>query len=477
MTARSEDLPVRALSGGKPASLAGQIAWVLYEAAQGPYFVTITIVLYAPFFASTLVGDPAKGQAVWGYFQSAAGALVALASPFLGAFADAVGPRKPGLFLAMLVGAAGMALLWFAVPGEAHAVMLAGFLIMMCAVSMEFASVFHNAMLPSIVSTRRVGTLSGTGYAVSYIGAIGTLLLWQIFFNMPETSVFGPAPANHESERSIGPLVAAWTILFTLPLIALTPDQRPTGRRIVPAMRESVANLLRTFGHLRHYRNVAIYLLARTIYFDGLIVTYAFTGIYARGVFGWSLEQLTIYGAIVLIMSAVSGMAGGFIDNRIGSKRTIMIAVGLFAFGLILILGNTPQSVLYVPVGPDASPLPVLGPAWSGLGFTTLPEQVFLTLGFSIGVFGGPALASSRTMMARIAPPTMAAQFFGLYTFTGKATSFSGPLAVALITDWTGSQRLGLTVILLYLLIGGAGMLFVREEQAGDLPPENAASR
>ena len=98
--------------------------------------------------------------------------------------------------------------------------------------------------------------------------------------------------------------------------------------------------------------------------------------------------------------------------------------------------------------------------------FTTLAEQIFLVFGILIGIFGGPAQAASRTMIARLAPVEKIGEFYGLYALSGKATAFMAPLVVALITGITQSQRAGVAIILVFLVLGLLLMLPVREERA-----------
>ena len=51
---------------------------------------------------------------------------------------------------------------------------------------------------------------------------------------------------------------------------------------------------------------------------------------------------------------------------------------------------------------------------------------------------------------------------FGIYALAGKATSFLAPLLIALTTDLTGSQRIGVTPVLLLFLVGLVLMAWVR---------------
>ena len=56
--------------------------------------------------------------------------------------------------------------------------------------------------------------------------------------------------------------------------------------------------------------------------------------------------------------------------------------------------------------------------------------------------------------MARLAPPEMTTEMFGLYALSGKATSFIGPAVLAWVTAAFASQRAGMATILVFLTIG-----------------------
>ena len=194
---------------------------------------------------------------------------------------------------------------------------------------------------------------------------------------------------------------------------------------------------------------------------------FAFGGIYAAGSFGWSTTNLGIFGIILTIFAALGAVFGGRLDDRIGSKKTILLAVvGLIVatLGIVSIavegLGGPDRmdTILFFIHYPQAAP---------GEGmFTTLAEQMFLLFGIMIGIFGGPAQAASRTMLSRLAPVEKISEFYGLYALCGKATAFLAPFAVAWITGAAQSQRAGVSVILVFLTIGLLLLLPVREERA-----------
>jgi MFS transporter, UMF1 family len=129
--------------------------------------------------------------------------------------------------------------------------------------------------------------------------------------------------------------------------------------------------------------------------------------------------------------------------------------------GLVLSLSMRPDTILFfIPYDP-ASP-PVHGLPF----FESWPEIIYVAIVTIIAIFITAAYANSRTMMARIAPVSKMAEFFGLYALSGTATAFLAPFVVARFTEWTQSNALGLASILILLGIGWAGMLFVKTERA-----------
>jgi UMF1 family MFS transporter len=56
--------------------------------------------------------------------------------------------------------------------------------------------------------------------------------------------------------------------------------------------------------------------------------------------------------------------------------------------------------------------------------------------------------------MARVAPDHLKNQMFGLMAFSGKVTDFIGPFLVGWGIYFSGSQRAGMSVIVIMLIIG-----------------------
>jgi UMF1 family MFS transporter len=457
-----------AVHAATPAGKLGIFGWSIFDWALNPYFILVNIFVFAPYFSAEVIGDKVQGQASWGYIQAIAGASIALLSPFFGSLADAAGPRKPGILIFSLLACTGMASLWYVMPGMEYPILQTAIGVVIAATCLEFAIVYHNAMLPAIVSPKRMGFVSGLGIATGYLGAIFAFLVWLLLFGLPEVPALGLDKAAQEHNRLVGPLSALWFVVFALPFFLFTPDQPRTGLSRMDAAKKGIAMVIGTLGKLPYYKNIATYLVARMVYYDGQSAVFIFTGVYAAGIFDWPTTQIGIYGLLIIMAQVPSSLLGGWLDDKFGSKATIIGAVSLFALGLLMLVGTTETAAaFFIPVSMEPlEPLSFIGSALNAAGFETSAERAFLALGVLTGLFAGPSISSSRTMLARIAPPSMMAEFFGLYALCGKATSFMAPLTVAIVTSAMNSQRIGLASVLIFMVVGLGLMIFVREEQS-----------
>ena len=86
--------------------------------------------------------------------------------------------------------------------------------------------------------------------------------------------------------------------------------------------------------------------------------------------------------------------------------------------------------------------------------------------GVITGIFLGPNQAASRSLMGRFVPRENENEFFGFFAFSGKLTAFVGPFLLGVLTQWTGSQRWGISVVLV-MFAAGLVLLLPLDEQEG----------
>jgi UMF1 family MFS transporter len=441
---------------------AAVISWIFFDWAAQPYFTLITTFVFAPYFATHVAKDPASGQALWGFATAAAGLMIALMSPVLGAIADASGRRKPWIAAFGVLLVIGSCAMWFGKPGDPGVIPPLLFAYAIGTIGVEFATVFNNAMMPSLVPPNKIGRLSGTGWATGYVGGIISLILVLGFLAAnPETGrtlfgfvpLFGLDAVSHQGDRITGPLTGIWFIIFVAPMFLFTPDY-PARRPLRAALREGLIELRRTFGDLPRRKSMAAFLLANMIYTDGLVSLFAFGGIYAAGTFGWDTIQIGTFGILLAVAGTFGAWLGGKLDDSLGPKRVISGSLLILLAAIVAILLVEKDSIFFVEVAP---PVPG-GPLFSGAA-----ERAYLVLGCLIGAAGGPLQAASRTLLIRMAPKDRIAQYFGLFALTGKVTSFIGPLLIGMITAITASQKAGMAVLVVFFAAGLALLARVRD--------------
>ena len=444
-------------------------AWVMFDWSAQPLYTLILTFLFAPYFATAVASSPEQGQALWGYGAAIAGILIAFGSPFLGAMADGGGRRKPWIAAFAVIMAASMTLLWWAKPGaDTATILLILFAFVTATAAAEFATVFTNAMMPTLATHEQLGRLSGLGYAVGYAGGLASLIIMAgLIVTSPATgkTLLGLDPvialdaSQREGDRLVGPFAAIWFLIFMIPFFLLVPDIR-NRRSAQSANRTALQELASTIAGLKHDGNMMLFLLSRMIYVDGLTAIFTFGGIYGTAVFGWTAFELGLFGIILSLTGAAGAFIGGFLDDRIGAKPVIVRSLAILVLAAIGILSVTPTHVLYVvPVTPR-----MVGAA----PFSSTGELVYLAFAMMIGFVAAPTQAASRSLLARLAPREKITQYFGLFAFSGKVTAFIAPLLVATVTQATQSQRLGVAVIVGFLMIGLGMMLGVRESHRDD---------
>ncbi|MFM9850336.1 MAG: MFS transporter [Hyphomicrobiaceae bacterium] len=409
----------------------GLASWCLYDWANSAFATIVTTFVFAVYFTQAVADNPVDGAVQWSYGVAAAGFMVVLGGPALGAIADCFGRRKPWLLTFTLLTAIATSALWFVEPTPRH-VLLAQVLYGVAATSYGFAMVFYDAMLRSIAPPGYIGRLSGWGWALGYAGGLACLVVAITYFVNAQSLPLGLDRGAHEHIRATSILAALWFTLFAIPLFLFTPDRPPTHMSVTAA---GHAGLRRLFGNIRQIlqnRSIARFLLAHLFYTNGLNTLFAFGAIYAAGTFQMTLEEVLYFGIALNVAAGIGAAAFAWLDDLIGSKKTVLIALfALTALGLALVLVET--------------------------------KPVFFVLGCLLGLFVGPAQAAGRALMARLAPPGQETQAFGLYGLAGKATIFVGPLVLGLVTDAFRSQRAGMSTILVFFVVGIIVLLPLRQ--------------
>ena len=405
-------------------------SWCLYDWANSAFTTLVVTFVYSAYFTSAFADDPGRGTALWSRGITASALAIAALAPIAGALADR-GGRRRYLILCSLVCVAATVALAFVRPSQPNAVVIALTVFVVANVAFELGLVFYNAFLSSIAAPERIGRVSGYGWGLGYAGGLMALLAALVVFVLPETPLFGIPTEEGFNLRATNLLVAGWFLLFAIPAFVFLKDDAVSGERL--SIRRAFADLAVTVRHLRRYRQVARFLLARLFYNDGLVTIFAFGGIYAVGTFGFTFAELITFGIVINVGAGLGALAFGFVDDRIGGRATVAWSVAALAVATVI-------------------------------GALAPSREWFWVSAILVGIFAGPNQSASRSLMARFVPAKHESEFFGFFAFSGKVTSFLGPALLGVLSD-VYNQRVGVASLLVFFLVGGLILWRVDERE------------
>ncbi len=398
------------------------VGYALFDFANSAFPTVIGTFIFATYFATGIAADPVTGAAQWSLATAVAGIVIALASPIFGAIADQSGRRLPWLATFASISIVATTMLWFAHPVPTD-VTFALTAVVTATIAFEIGMLFYNALLPTVAPAHLMGRISGWSWGAGYLGGLICLVIALFGLVQTDTPPFGLDKSTAEHVRATALLTAVWFVIFAIPLFAFVREPRTARVPIGVAVAGGLRQLMQTLRNVRQRRNTFRFLIAAMIYSDAVTTIFALGGVYAAATYGMDVGGVIKLGIALNVTAGIGAALGGWVDDKIGSRRTIILS--------LIALIVSASAVLSAPT-----------------------EGIFWIAALVMSTFFGPVQAASRTMMARLAPPEERTEMFGLFALSGKLTAFMGPAAVGWITLATGSQRLGLASTLVFLAIG-----------------------
>lgn len=393
----------------------------MYDFANSSFTTLVVTFIYAAYFTQGIAEDATSGTFYWSLGVGISALIVALFSPYAGAIADQGGFRKRFLLWSTILGVGATILLFFPQPGQVY---FALFVFVVANFAFEIGLVFYNAFLPEIAPPDKIGRVSGFAWGLGYLGGLLCLVIALVTLVLPETPMFGLDKESGEYIRATNLLVAAWYALFSIPIFILVKEKKKDKLEVSRELfNRATRQFVNTFHEIRTFRQIFRLLVARIFYNDGLVTIIAFGAIYAVGTFGFSTQDTLIFGIVLNVSAGLGALGFGYLDDKLGGKSTIQIT----NYGLVL-----------------ASALAVFAQS----------ATWFWVAGVFVGLLMGPNQSASRSLMGRFIPKDKENEFYGFFAFSGKATSFIGPILLGQFTRIFDSQRAGVSVVVLLFAIG-----------------------
>ncbi len=400
-----------------------QRAWAWYDCGNSAYFTTVITAVFPAFFASYAAAGMSPGEATtrYGIITTVAMALVAVLSPVLGAYGDFTARRKHLLVLFASLGILATFLLTTISEGGwrwAAAIFILGNL------GVSGSLVFYDSMLPSVAKADETDRVSSAGYALGYLGG-GVLLVVNLAWIL-SPGTFG-LPSTVAATKLSFASVGVWWFVFMLPLLRRVPEPpqlvEPGETPATSPIRATFARLGRTFRDIRQYRQAFLALLAMLVYQDGIQTIIRFAGIYGAEVGVGQSQQIAAF-AMVQFVGVPFAFMFGSLGARIGTKRAIFLALGVYAVA-------------------------------ATLGYFMTNATHFFILAALVATVQGGAQALSRSLFARLIPPAKTSEYFGFYAVVERFATVLGPLVFTLSGMLTGSSRSAVLGMIVFFVAGG----------------------
>ena len=391
----------------------------MYDFANSGYTTVVITALFNAYFVSVVAGDAPWATLAWTAALALSYALIMISAPLVGAWADLHAAKKK-LLLATTVGCvlctAGLAL---SGPGDL------GVAVLFVVLSNFFYGSGENliaAFLPELAHEDGVGTVSGWGWSLGYMG--GLISLGACLAYIAWAQARGLGAANFVPVSML--ITAALFALSSVPTFLWLRERALPQSAGLPRgwVADTFARLGETLRRAQDFADLRRLLVCIVFYQAGIQAVITLAAVYAQEAMKFTTQQTLVLIVVVNLMAPVGAFAFGYLQDRLGHIRSIALTlVGWIAMILL---------------------------AWSADGASRFWAAAVLA-----GICLGASQSAARAAVAVLSPATRRGEFFGLWGLAVKLSSIVGPLTYGLVTWLTnGDHRLAILATGSYFVVG-----------------------
>ena len=393
--------------------------WAMYDFANSGYTTVVLTAVFNAYFVSVVAGGADWGTLVWTLALGLSSGIVMLTMPALGAYADLRAAKKRVLMYTTLGCVVATAALAWAGSGD---LWLAVAAIVMSNVFYSYGESLIAAFLPELARREAIGRVSGWGWSFGYFGGMLTLglslayVMWAQGQGIPATQF---VPVTMLITAAIYALASIATFVLLKERAVAQPDTVQAG-----GLGQSLRRLRQTWGESRRYRDFSWLLSCAVFYQAGIAVVITLAAVYAEQVLGFKQIDTMMLVFLVNIASAVGAFGFGYVQDKIGHRRSLAYTlVGWIIMTLLAAAATTPT--------------------------------LFWIAAVIAGLCMGSSQSAGRAMAGLFAPAARLAEFYGLWTFAVRLAAIIGPVTYGLVT-WlsAGNHRLAILSTGLFFVVG-----------------------
>ncbi len=386
-------------------------SWVLYDVGNSAFVMLSTALI--PVYFGTLAEEGSSIVVAWGYAETVASLLLALAMPILGSLADLAGNKKK--FLVGFIGTGAVACAALGIPQTALPFLI---IYVVSSVMLNGSMVFYDAFLVDATTEDRYDQVSSSGYAWGYIGSC-------IPFVLCLAVVLGGGAIGIDMGTGMKVafvITAAWWVAFSIPIVR-NVHQTHFKERTARLFKDTFSGLWRTLKNIARDRRLRLFMLAFFFYIDGVHTIIKMSTSYGTDL-GIDSTQLVLALLVTQFVAFPSAIAYGRLSARFGTKKMLLVAV--FAYLCITLFA----------------------------AFFLREALEFWILAICVGLFQGGIQALSRSEFGKLIPKEHANEYYGFFDIFGKYAAVMGTFLVSVFTQLTGNSSVGVLSIAVLFMVG-----------------------
>lgn len=406
-------------------------SWAMFDWANSVYNLVITSTIF-PVYYTTITRNEQTGDtlnffgfevvntALINFVLAAAYLLMALALPFVSAYADAKGKKRQCMMFFTYAGAIACSSLYFFTLDT-----LTFSVCMYAIAAMGYIGgvLFNNSYLPLIATVDQQDRVSAQGFAYGYVGCVTLQLICFVFVLKPEW--FGITDASFPARLSFL-LVGLWWMGFSqIPFRNLPNNEASQQDTQLNLMQKVLLEFRQVLAHIKEIPAIKRFLPAYFFYSVGVQTLMIVATAFGEKILNLGASKLIATILLIQLIAIVGAILMSKLSTWIGNIKVLMLVVCI----------------------------------WIGIciaAYFLNQEWQFFVLAALVGLVMGGIQSLSRSTYSKLIPTDIkdSTSFFSFYDVTDKLAIVVGLFTFGIVEQLTHNIRYSALCLSVFFVIG-----------------------